>query len=252
MNKKYFFPFLLLILISAAKLSVNHDHWNFKDYDKIEYDLKMSALNEVGYLNQKNGVKVSAYLIVDVIDSLSSNVLVINKKIIEQVNDSVTTFDQIQLEDDLIFEKYTKDGNIEGKISDEAVALKDILFPILAKDIEVGETINEKFIIPFDLANQVIELEVINVISKTKSENGINTYLGTMSSPEYKIENPQIESMIVFFKGETEFQFDNQKGVFLNQETDFSFFVKGKLNKEELSDILTFRIKQDIKLKSLK
>lgn len=212
----------------------------------------MSALNEVNYLNQKNGVKISANLIIDVIDSTYANMIVINKKLIEKINDSVTSFDEIQLEDDIIFERYTNEGKVEGEISDEAVALKDILFPVISKEIEIGKSITEKFKMPFNLGDKVIELEVKNVISKTKSKNGIDTYLCIINSPKYPVENPNVESMIVFIKGSSNFRFDDKKGVFLGQKIDLTFHVKGKLNKTELSDILTFRINQDIKLKTLK
>ncbi|MDO5981259.1 hypothetical protein [Flavivirga spongiicola] len=252
MNKIYFYPLIFLIFLSATKLSIKNNIWNFKDYDKIEYDLSMSATNEVNYLNQKNGVKVSANLIVDILDSTHADLVVINKKIIEKVNDSVTTYDEIQLEDDIIFKNYTNQGKIEGKISEEAASIKDIIFPVILKEIKVGESITEKFKIPFDFGKEVIELEVENVITKTKSEDGLSTYSGTINSAKHSVETPNIESMTIFVNGNTNFQFDNKKGVFLNQQTNLAFFIKGKLDKNELTDILTFRINQDIKLKSLK
>ncbi|WP_053970079.1 hypothetical protein [Mangrovimonas sp. ST2L15] len=252
MNKIYFYPLIFLILVSGTKLSKKDNKWNFKKYDKIEYDFSMSATNEVNYLNQKNGVKVSASLIVDIIDSTHADLVIINKKIIEKVNDSVTTFDEIDLKDDVIFENYTNQGKIEGKISEEATSIKDILFPVILEEIKTGESITKKFKIPFNLINDIIELEVENVIVKTKSENGLNTYSGTINSKKHSIENPNVESLTVFVNGNTIFQFDNNKGVFLNQQTDLTFFVKGKLDKNELSDILTFRINQEIKLKNLK
>lgn len=252
MNKVFFYPLIFLILVSATKLSKKENIWNFENYDKIEYDFSMSATNEVNYLNQKNGVKVTASLIVDIIDSTHADLVIINKKIIEKVNDSVTTFDEIDLKDDVIFENYTNQGKIEGKISEEATSIKDILFPVILEEIKTGESITKKFKIPFNLIKDIIELEVENVIVKTKSENGLNTYSGTINSKKHSIENPNVESLTVFVNGNTIFQFDNNIGVFLNQQTDLTFFVKGKLDKNELSDILTFRINQEIKLKNLK
>ncbi|RED43777.1 hypothetical protein [Seonamhaeicola aphaedonensis] len=252
MNKTYFYPLIFLIFLSATKLSIKNNKWNFKDYDKIEYDFSMSATNEVNYLNQKNGVKVSADLIVDIIDSTYADLIVINKKIIEKLNDSITTYDEIELKDDVIFENYTNQGKVEGKISEEATSIKDIIFPVILEEIKIGESITEKFKIPFDLGNDIIELEVENIIVKTKSENGLSSYSGTINSKNYAIENPNVESMTIFVSGNTNFQFDNSKGVFLNQQTDLAFSIKGKLDKNELYDILTFRINQDIKLKNLK
>lgn len=252
MKKGYFYPLLLFVFVSATELSIKKDLWNFKDYDKIEYDFSMSAFNEVNYLNRNNGVKVSANLIVDVLDSTYANVVLINKKIIEKVNDSITTYDEIQLKDDIIFERYTNQGKVEGRISDEADAIKDVLFPVLSKEIKVGESIIENFIIPFDLGNKVIELEVENVISKTKSENGINTYLSEITSAKYPVENPVIESMHVFVNGNSNFQFDNKRGVFLGQKTNLNFYIKGTMDYTDSSDMFTFRINQDIQLKSLK
>ncbi|PIB28668.1 hypothetical protein BFP78_15600 [Gaetbulibacter sp. 5U11] len=252
MNKVSLLSLVLFVILSSFKVSIKNNKWNFRDYDKIEYDFKMSATNEVNYLNQKNGVRVSANLIVDVKDSIYADLVVINKKIIEKVNDSVTTYDEIELKDDIIFENYTNQGNVEGKISEEATSIKDIIFPVILKELKPGESITKTFIMPFNLGNGVIELEVENVIVKTKSENGLSTYSGIINSTKHLVENPNIEDMTVFVNGNTDFQFDNQKGVFLNQNTDFAIFVKGKLNENELSDILTFRINQDIKLKSIK
>ncbi|TWO32239.1 hypothetical protein E1J38_010475 [Seonamhaeicola sediminis] len=251
MKKNYFYPLLFFVFLSATKQLIKKNSWNFRDYDKIEYDFLMSASNEVNYLNQKNGVKVSANLIVDVLDSTYANVILINKKLIEKVNDSVTTFDEIQLKDDVIFEKYTNQGKIEGEISEEAAAMKDILFPVLSKELEIGESITENFKIPFDLGNNIIELDVEHNISKTKSEIGINTYSAKINSIKHALEHPNIDSMTVYIKGNSNFQFDNNKGVFLNQQIDLAFYVKGKLGENELSDILTFKINQDIKLRNL-
>ena len=132
MKNKYLLPIIFILLISATKISLHRSLWNFKDHKRIEYDLSMNAFNEVNYLNQKNGVKVKADLVVKIKDSIYANILLENKRIIEKINDSITSYEEIKLNNDILFENYTYKGKVEGKVSEEATAIKDFGFPIVA------------------------------------------------------------------------------------------------------------------------
>ena len=57
--------------------------------------------------------------------------------------------------------------------------------------------------------------------------------------------------MNVFLDGKTYFQFDENKGIFLNQTINLNIYIKSELDNKSFKDILTFRISQDIKFKKL-
>ena len=251
MKNKYLLPIIFILLISATKISLHRNLWNFKDHKRIEYDLSMNAFNEVNYLNQKNGVKVKADLVVKIKDSIYANILLENKKIIEKISDSITSYKEIKLNNDILFENYTYKGKVEGKVSEEATAIKDFIFPIISRGINKGDSITESFKVPFSLGNSVLNIKTKNVIYKENTQNGISSYSSKISSLKYKVENTDIPNMNVFLDGKTYFQFDENKGIFLNQTINLNIYIKSELDNKSFKDILTFRISQDIKFKKL-
>ena len=132
-----------------------------------------------------------------------------------------------------------------------ATAIKDFIFPIISRGINKGDSITESFKVPFSLGNSVLNIKTKNVISKENTQNGISSYSSKISSLKYKVENTDIPNMNVFLDGKTYFQFDENKGIFLNQTINLNIYIKSELDNKSFKDILTFRISQDIKFKKL-
>lgn len=251
MKKRYILPIIMFLLVSAAKVTSEKYAWNFKDYTQIEYEASISMVNRTDYANQTNGLKLKANYVLKVIDSAHANLFVVNKKIIESTNDSTTTYDEVHLEDALIYENYNRNGQILGRVSDDATALKDILFPVLESKINVGDTIKKNTEIPFSLGSDIVDLKGENIITKISSIDGIDSFTSKLDSPRFPLDASEIPNMMIFFDGNSSYKFDNNKGVFINEDFVLNFKVIGEID-GRLSNIFTVEIIQQIQLKNLK
>ena len=144
MKNKYLLPIIFILLISATKISLHRSLWNFKDHKRIEYDLSMNAFNEVNYLNQKNGVKVKADLVVKIKDSIYANILLENKRIIEKINDSITSYEEIKQ-----VMKSAADNEMKNILGycDDPVVSQDFIGDVRTSifDAEAGMELNSRF-----------------------------------------------------------------------------------------------------------
>lgn len=210
---------LAILLISATAISKKLIKWNFNDYTKLTYQYNQTMSTNVEFFPNTQKMLMTANLIVSIKNKEFADVIFTDIKQITLSADSLGVYkanDTIEMPNQILFQDLKADGEIDGDIQQSNAMLARTLFPITNKEMKIGETVDLKMSMPFNMMGSSLNVKGFNRVKYTNSNNGIENLKTTIDVSDYTIPEEIKQDYICYLKGKSDFHFDSDKGIFRN------------------------------------
>ena len=208
---------VLVMFIAATPVSNDLIKWNFSDYKKLTYEYNQTMLTDVGFLDDLQKMMMTANLIIKIKDEQHADVIFTDIMHYRMSQDSLGSYkvtDTIDMPNQILYQDLTPNGNIDGYIQDSYLMLARILFPTTNQKMKIGETIDLKMSMPFNMMGSNINVKGYNRVKYVDSNDGIEKLSSLIDVSEYTIPEEIDQDYICFLKGNSDFSFDSKRGVF--------------------------------------
>ncbi len=210
---------LTVLLISATTISKKLIKWNFNDYTKLTYEYNQTISTDGEYLPDTQKMLMTANLLVSIKNKEFADVIFTDIKQIMLSADSLGVYkatDTIEMPNQVLFQDLKADGDIDGDIQQSNAMLTRTLFPITNKKMKIGDTVDLKMSMPFNVMGTSLNVKGYNRVKYTNSNNGIENLKTTIDVSDYTIPEEIKQEYVCYLKGKSDFYFDSNKGIFNN------------------------------------
>jgi hypothetical protein len=206
-----------LLLISGNTISKKLIKWNFDDYEKLTYNYNQTMSTDVEFFGDNQKMLMTANLIVSIKDNEHADVIFTDIKHITFSADTLGVYkatDTIEMPNQVLFQDLTPEGKIDGDIQQSSLMLAHTLFPITNKKMKIGETVDLKMSMPFNMMGTNLNVKGFNRVKYIKSNDGIENLNTVIDVSEYTIPEEIEQDYICYLKGTSDFNFNSKKGIF--------------------------------------
>lgn len=181
---------LILLMISATVIPKKLIKWNFNDYNKLTYQYNQTMSTDVEFFPNPQKMQMTANLIVSIKDKEFADVIFTDIKQMTLSVDSLGVYrvrDTIEMPNQVLFQDLTPEGKIDRHIQQSNLMLARTLFPITNKKMKIGDTIDLKMSMPFNMMGSNINVKGYNRVKYTNSDNGIEKLTSVIDISDYTI-----------------------------------------------------------------
>ncbi|MEX0362542.1 MAG: hypothetical protein AB3N10_16315, partial [Allomuricauda sp.] len=164
-------------------------------------------------------ILMTGNLIVSIKDKEHADVIITDIKQMTLTADSLGVYevtDTIKMPNQVLFQDLTAEGNIDGDIQQSGVMLARTLFPITNKKMKIGDSVDLKMSMPFNMMGTNLTVKGHNRVKYANSNNGIEKLNTKIDVSDFTIPEEIKQEYVCYLKGNSNFSFDSKKGIFKN------------------------------------
>jgi len=230
MKKIAFAILTILICYSFVTISDNLIRWKFDKFKKLTFKWEqVESTKSVlpignGDSTMKMFNRLEGKLIVKVKNKKFADIILEDLKMsVYEVSSSGDTLMRMsQTVTEMFMQDLKEDGTIEGQLSPRWEMLAKIMFPIMNKDVKIGDTVDLPMTIPFDLLGSRINVKGNNRIKYLGNEEGLDKLETIINVSDYTIPDEVKIKYKCYMKGSSKFDFDSKKGYFTSGVVNFN------------------------------
>lgn len=265
MIKKYTLIIISIILIGfstincnsqsqSTKLTNHQMKWNFKNFEKLTFSYKQTISSNTALLfdsddRPKSITEISGVLVVEVTNKNVANITLKDVEVsnfeLEASGNKLKVANQ-KMPNMILIEGVQENGEVKGEYNPEFVFFSKTFFPIINKQISLGNSYTLPINVPFGVAGTTIDLKGDNSITYVSNKNEIAKLETVIDVADFNEPKNLVDTHECSLKGQSTFSFNYKKGVFTSGQIDLKMSM-GKKGSDVLEMDMDVKIILELK-----
>ena len=241
----------------STKLYDKQMKWNFKNFEKLTFTYKQTLFTNTSLLfdsgdRPRSSTEISGLLVVEIINNGSANIgfkdiIVSNFKL--DIDGSKSDVVNQKMPDMTVIEGLHEDGTVTGRYNPEFVFFSKVFFPIINKEISLGNTYSLPISVPFGVTGSTVDIKGNNSVTYISSDKELAILETIINVAEHDEPKNSGDAYVCSLKGNSAFSFNLEKGFFTQGHIDLKMAM-GKKNNNQLD--MDMDVKITLNLKEIK
>lgn len=217
--------------------------WEFDNYKKLTYSYTQYVTTGKSVFSGNNDMPnqtlAKGLLTITVKDQENADIvikdLIMTMFRVDSLGDTVK-FMSPQRMPEMFMQGLQENGDIEGGVNNQMQTLVHTFFPVMNTEASVGDSVDLKMMIPFNMYGSVLNVKGYNRVKLAESKNNIEKLTSVIDVTEYEIPEGVNAKYNCYMRGTTEYYFDSENQYFTNGESDFIMGFNSAINDESSND----------------
>lgn len=264
MKKRNALAILLIMVISLTLTKSNSQSkltnlntkpmkWDFKNFKKLTFNYKQTISSNIALLfdsddRPKSMTEISGLLVVEVTNDLANvafkDVNVSNFKL--DSNGIKSDVANQKMPDMMLIEGLHEDGSVTGAYNPEFVFFSKVFFPIVNKEISIGNTYKLPVSVPFGVGGSTIDLKGNNNVTYVSNDNELAKLETVINIAEFNEPKNIADTHECSLKGNSAFSFNLEKDFFTSGQIDLKMAM-GKKDADQMDMDMDVKIVLELK-----